>query len=92
MQNSLLFISSIITFLIFGNIMLNNKEKLLYSADCIEKCSTIPVPRCPYEACNANCKRTNCVSRCSNQEEKPIINCNNYCQDLTQFKTNQCGV
>lgn len=62
----------------------------IYDKKCIEKCANIPVPRCPYEACMANCKRTNCVSRCSDNEKKPILICENQCKELRNLRLKYC--
>jgi len=86
--------SVLTTFLIRNKIMnsnskiinSNSKSRILYDKKCIEKCN-LPVPRCPYEACRANCRRENCASRCSNMEKKPLTNCIDYCKELEHFKT-----
>ena len=95
MDNVLLAVSSIITILLINKLTTKSqkggntthKDDVLYDKSCIEKCETIPIKRCPYEACIGNCKKTNCVSRCSNQNKKPILKCEDECQELNTFKT-----
>lgn len=46
---------------------------------CIKKC-TIPIPKCPCEACIANCQVHNCIMKCNN-DYKNIKKCNKNCKD-----------
>ncbi len=67
-----------------------NKDQTLYTTKCLEKCASIPVPKCPYEACMVNCKRTNCTTRCSDKKDKPIIICESECRNYENIRVSAC--
>jgi hypothetical protein len=46
------------------------------------KCS-IPIPRCPCEACLANCKTKNCLN---NKVNNKVDNCEKQCKDFCTHK------
>lgn len=94
MDNFILGAVSIVTILVINTLSFKVKNKkimkggdITYNKECVIKCESIPIQRCPYEACMGNCKKTNCVSRCSNRKEKPLIICENQCKDLKSFGT-----
>lgn len=89
-MNDLILGLSSLTTLILGYYIMSDKQTTMYDKNCIEQCNNIPIMRCPYQACMGNCKRTNCVSRCSDQNQKPIANCENYCKDLKEISGNTC--